>query len=421
MHRKELRCCWLVVGLAGCWSASVPTPAWQSLQAVTSDLKLGQWDRALSSLRHLERQHPDDVAVLLWRAQAATMAWDVEDAIRLQKKALRLAANQSATGGDLAVVEGRLGEMLFTAGRWGESLEWLLRSSDGSRGRVLAFLADGLPYLRRASIALLSEQSLLPGSQPEFLCGTSTHQRPFALDTGTSITSISQSLAGVLGVSRRMPAGIAFDSVGRELGVELAVLEGFYIGDVELGSIPVAIVPDANLSLRDHHGGPDHPMEGVLGMDLLSAFRITLDPERRSVILESARGLPPQDSVQTLLVDGRCMCPVTVEGQSLWFVLDTGASHSSLTGMGLQVLAAGDTRAVPSFRRVHTLAGSQVSVREARQLVLRASEVVFRDVVLPVIDREESGNFPIHGVLGLDLLWRCRVTLDRGRLRLLPA
>jgi hypothetical protein len=37
---------------------------------------------------------------------------------------------------------------------------------------------------------------------------------------------------------------------------------------------------------------------------------------------------------------------------------------------------------------------------------------------LPVVARRTSGLFPVHGVLGVDLLGRCRVILDRGRTRL---
>ena len=39
-------------------------------------------------------------------------------------------------------------------------------------------------------------------------------------------------------------------------------------------------------------------------------------------------------------------------------------------------------------------------------------------MTLPVIARGDAGLFPVHGVLGVDLLSRCRLTLDRGRARL---
>ena len=102
----------------------------------------------------------------------------------------------------------------------------------------------------------------------------------------------------------------------------------------------------------------------------------------------------------------------------MWFVLDTGASHSSLTPVGIGVLAGGSTRATPGFRRVRTAGGGALSVRQVRNLVLRVSQTRFPGVDLPIVAREEDTLFPVHGVLGVDLLRNCRLTLDRGRVRL---
>ena len=130
------------------------------------------------------------------------------------------------------------------------------------------------------------------------------------------------------------------------------------------------------------------------------------------------RGLSSNDSVQCVRAEGRCLVPVVIEGKRLWFVLDTGASHSSLTTLGLEAMRGGESRAVPSFRRVRTLGGGLVAVREVTGLVVRCSDARFVRVTLPVVDRGRSSLFPVHGVLGVDLLSRCRVTLDRGRARL---
>jgi hypothetical protein len=73
---------------------------------------------------------------------------------------------------------------------------------------------------------------------------------------------------------------------------------------------------------------------------------------------------------------------------------------------------------VPGFRRVRTAGGGTFSVREIRNLVLRTSKVRFPGVDLPIVPRRAGGLFPVHGVLGVDLLEQCRVTLDQGRARL---
>jgi hypothetical protein len=99
-------------------------------------------------------------------------------------------------------------------------------------------------------------------------------------------------------------------------------------------------------------------------------------------------------------------------------VLDTGASESTLTEAGLQMLTGGTRRAEPTFRRVRTPGGGGYAVREVRGLILVVSEVRFTSVTLPVVDRQSTSLMPVHGVLGSDLLLRCRTVLDGGRLRI---
>ena len=50
--------------------------------------------------------------------------------------------------------------------------------------------------------------------------------------------------------------------------------------------------------------------------------------------------------------------------------------------------------------------------------MLRCNDARFEGVTLPVVARGRSELFPVHGVLGTDLLARCRVTLDGGRARI---
>jgi hypothetical protein len=198
----------------------------------------------------------------------------------------------------------------------------------------------------------------------------------------------------------------------------LGVLDSFAGGAIWLGAVPVLVVDDERLAMRDLYGGPARAPVGVLGLDVLSLFRMTLDPVRSVLVLEWPRGLAEADSVQCVRSDGRCLVPIAVEGRRLWFVLDTGASHSSLTALGLEALPGGASRASPGFRRIRTAGGGGLSVREVRNLVLRVSQTRFPGVDLPVVGREPSEVFPVHGVLGIDLLRQCRVTLDRGRARL---
>lgn len=406
----------------GCFGAPSPEPVGPQLALAATALREGRLEEGLELIRAARQRDPGDVDAARWSAVAADLTWRDELAVREQTAAIRAARAREQDAGAIDELRGGLGDLLFQAGRWGESAAPLLAGAgvyDGHRRRAFAGVAAALPFTRKFAGPIVTEQPLLAGDAPEFVCGTSGRQRPFAIDTGTSMTTVGASFAEELGVLGRRTAGNALDGAGRELPIEVGILPQFRIGAVDIGAVPVLIVDDSALRLSDLHGGPERVPRGVLGLDLLAACRLTVDPERGSVVLELPRGLPETQSVQCVRAEGRCLVPVFVEGVRLWFVLDTGASHSSLSSAGVQRLPGGDSRAVPSYRRVRTLGGGTVAVREVRDLVLRCSDARFADVTLPVVARGAGDAlFPVHGVLGVDLLSRCRLTFDRGRARL---
>lgn len=384
-------------------------------------LREGRLEAASERIAGLRRRDPHHVAVAQWQATIDSLLWRDDDAVQAHEAAIRNARERAMGSSVVAEMSGRLGDLLFFAGRFGESIQALsigATVAEGPRRLAFAAVAARLPFVRRVSGPLLSEQRLLPGDMPEFLCGVGERQRPFAIDTGTSMTTVSRSFADELMVQERRAAGEAMDSAGRALPIDIGVLGRFEVGDIDLGAVPVLVVDDAAMQLRDFHGGMERVPRGVLGLDLLGAFRLTLDPERTSVVLELPRGLPEEQSVACVRAEGRCLVPVFVQDVRLWFVLDTGASHSSLTEAGLARLPDAASRVTPAFRRVRTIGGALVSVREVRDLSLRCSEARFLGVTLPIVTRGPDPLFPVHGVLGVDLLSRCRLVLDRGRARI---
>lgn len=411
----------VALALAACTTRSAPPTDEQVVEGVASSLREGRLVAAEEALRQLRAARPRSTLAARWGAAVADLAWRDDEAIDQQVVAVRLAAADGADADELAAERGVLGELLFQAGRWGEAADALRDGAIGplaERRAAFAATARLLPFLRKQAGPLLTERHLLPGDAPEFLCGVGERLRPFAIDTGTSMTTLSASLADELRVRARRPAGAVSDGLGGALPVEIGVIDEFAIGDVDIGSVPVLVVADSALRLRDAAGGADRAPRGVLGLDLLAAFRLTLDPERDSVVIELPRDLRAEESVRCARSEGRCLVPVDVEGTQLWFVLDTGASHSSITVTGLEALPGGASRAVPAYRRLYAAGGTSVAMREVRDLVVHCGAARFRSVTLPVVARAAAGPFPLHGVLGLDLLGRCRVTLSRGRVSL---
>lgn len=399
------------------YSEPDPGPAYD-VAAIELALQTGNLDLAQSVRARARRRHPDNGAVLWWSATLSQMLWQHDRALAELYGVLH-----SADRGGLSESEcrGQIGGLLFRMGNYGECISYLETAEEGAdaeRRRAFARLAGELPYFRSQIGALATELPLVQGSLPELVCSIGDKQRSFALDSGTSMTTLSQSMAEELGVSPMIPVGVTTHDNGQTYPVSVGVLRRFALGDVQLGSIPVLIVEDHRLTLRDMFGGADVRMGGVVGMDILSIFRMTLDPERQSVVLEVERGLPEADSVRCLWLSDRWIVPVNIEGRQLWFILDTGSSHSSLTEEGLDSLPSGAERVTLTHRRVRSAGGTTIAVREITNLVVRVSDTRFSDVSLLVVPRVTSGLFPIHGVLGADLLLLCRVTLDGGRLRI---
>ncbi|MCC6672253.1 MAG: retropepsin-like domain-containing protein [Planctomycetes bacterium] len=393
-----------------------PTQAHEFLTGATQALAQGDVRRADEVLTRGRVRHPEDGALLLWSALVADMRGRGAEAA----EHLRVASRATLPEGlDAAEVRGRLGELLFRYGHYTESLPHLLAGAVGpeaERRRALRALALRLPDLRREPEDLAAELPLVPGPLPQLLCRSGDKERPFLLDTGATYTTVTRSAAAELGVTPVVAAGEVRDGSGRLFPVQMGLLPAFSLGQVELGAQPVLVVEDERLGLRDLAGGPAVATAGVVGLDVLGRFRITLDPERRSLAFALERGSMPRDAVEVVRAHGCLLVPVRIEGRTLWFVLDSGANLSSLTAEGLRILPGGESRAGAAFLRVRTPGGTGVAVRAVHGVTLQVGATRFAVVDLPVVEREFPSGFPVHGVLGADLLMTVRVTLGGGRL-----
>jgi len=93
------------------------------------------------------------------------------------------------------------------------------------------------------------------------------------LDTGASSTVISRRLANVLSI--RPTATMVGQTVGGLITAPMARLSSLKIGTAELTDVSVII----------HDFSRDPRIEGLLGMDFLGQFRVSLDSQKRLLVL----------------------------------------------------------------------------------------------------------------------------------------
>lgn len=379
---------------------------------------------AMENLLGSARQRfPIDRDVLLHDALLAAMRWRDDVALADLRAVARLSAN-SGTGD--AEARGRVGEQLFAMGAWAESAGYLRDGASElvepltrARWRALAALAEALPANRRDPASLDVNVPVEPAGVPELLVGLGERGGAFVLDTGATFTTLSESLARSLGVDTLHDGGEVRDGAGQLFPVRFGRLPGVVLGELRLGAMPVVVVKDQTLAMRDLLSGPGRAVEGLLGLDVIGRFQVVVDPAAKVVRFATKRGLTAGNAAPCLRIDGGLRVPVQVEGRDLWFQLDTGASHSSLAESGVALLPGGEQRAAVSHRAVHSPGGQRFSVRELRAVDVRVAGARFEQVSLPVIDRPPTpSGFPLHGVLGADLVLRCRMHLDSGKMLL---
>ncbi|MFZ4628467.1 MAG: aspartyl protease family protein [Blastocatellia bacterium] len=289
----------------------------------------------------------------------------------------------------------------------------------------------------------------------------------FVIDTGASLTVISDKAAERLGIKPVARGGNARAIGGSgSFPIVYGLLDSLSIGDVRIDLVPVYI--------RTVYSSPDLPesdrADGYLGLSVLSNFAVTLDYQTRQLTLDRSpiSDLPPaaaseSSSVPAEIADPFQSAPVRTEtdteqkGQSvvaasgsfevpirstsgglasteatlpgvdrpLNLIIDTGATVSVISSAAVQqhaleglitpgvtyrvIGAAGISEGAKALG-LSTLAVNGLRKNQARALILDLSAV------------NETSGFEQHGVLGADFLSHFRVVLDmrRYQFRLTP-
>jgi predicted aspartyl protease len=167
------------------------------------------------------------------------------------------------------------------------------------------------------------------------------------LDTGSSATSLTQEAADELGLRVRHrfsgawydPHLTAFYGVNGDVSRAATTVEDLKIGGLEEKEVPVRIWPDPDL------GKVDSRLIGVLSRDLLFQYDMDMDLGTATLKLFSPDHCEgqvlywPAEAVTVIDFDtsgGHINIPVTLDGQKLTAVIDSGARVSALNADAAQ-------------------------------------------------------------------------------------
>ncbi|MEO7520549.1 MAG: aspartyl protease family protein, partial [Gemmatimonas sp.] len=156
------------------------------------------------------------------------------------------------------------------------------------------------------------------------------------LDTGSSMSIISESLAALSGVTPLLPDTLEVATATGRVPARAGSISLLEIGGIRITHTPSLIVEDARLELRvgDGQGMPiGLRIDGVVGYDLISQMDLRIDYVNRRVVMTrpDTSAPPPRTGRNLFWIGTPIVRLVTNKGIPLHFSLDTGAQESYST------------------------------------------------------------------------------------------
>ncbi|MBX3704323.1 MAG: aspartyl protease family protein [Steroidobacteraceae bacterium] len=183
--------------------------------------------------------------------------------------------------------------------------------------------------------------------------------RPFALDTAASHTVLDAAEFAALAGNDAVPAAAGAHAGGAHgsFAARPANVDSLSLWGAEQRGQFAAL-----MTLSDLTRGKQPDFAGVLGLPFLQRYRLDLDyPQRRLVLEEQDGDLPPCDICDPAaavplgtLRGGLRSVPVTVNGQQMTALFDTGASRTifneaAIAALGLTEAGFGESIATASI------------------------------------------------------------------------
>jgi predicted aspartyl protease len=232
----------------------------------------------------------------------------------------------------------------------------------------------------------------------------------FLLDTGSNGSVISNQFAAALDV--HAVAKTTLMSASGQKAALVVRIEHLSLGTIDTSDVQATIAPAADLNLPDT-AAIGCTVQGVIGQDVLSRLRYTIDYKARRIYWREPSAAVPPRAIRFELEprEDRFLVRLPQERRELLLVPDTGSEALVLFQRGESNEDCARSDAVV---RMTGLGGT----RTARRTVvreLRVGDARLLDVPAVIVHRDASGA-AVDGLLPLHLF--ARVTFDGPERRL---
>lgn len=224
------------------------------------------------------------------------------------------------------------------------------------------------------------------------------------LDSGANYSIVSESFARrlKLDIAGKVP-GIG-SSTGISVDGQVAIVKEIRLGSAVLHNVAVLVVSDDQIHYKLPKGG-EYQIDGALGYPVFQALgRVSFIGEKS--ILIGAKSIPVKDGTQ-LYMDG--LTPIiflNIEGSSLPFILDTGASSTSLSHTYWTKMAARASNWTRKQGKSSGLGGTKTFDNVVQpELKARVGDdvIMLKNVEINTQPNEGEDSQPMYGRIGQDL------------------
>ena len=226
----------------------------------------------------------------------------------------------------------------------------------------------------------------------------------FMLDTGSNGSVISAQLASTLG-AKAVAKTTLMSASGRKDALVVRI-EHLTLGGVSTYDLQMTVAPPDAFNLPDL-ATRGRKIQGVIGQDVLSALRYTIDYHERRIVWHATAAIVPKHAtvLELELQDDRFVARLPQDHHVLRLVPDTGAET-------LVLFQHGSIPPTVSLANESVELAGLTGTRNARRAVVRAFRVgstLLTDVAAVIIGSDCDAT-PVDGLLPLHLF--ARVTFN---------